>query len=233
MGPILAARVRLDNRRELCARLGFVNHQSLPDSRLILEAYRQYGLDCVQYLMGDWSFALDDTTQTLMIARDASGNTGVYYWWDGKKLVFSNGIKAILVHPDFQRRLNPLVLAGFLTMYGDPGRSERCDPLPRHQKNLARATAADAPRGCRSSVGGPEQLGFLRYDRVEDCYADFVTLYDEVVGECLRISGGRWLPPLVVALIPVRWCRWRLLDCKHMVNPFRRLRAQLPCTNLP
>lgn len=192
-GPhILAARVRLDNRRELCARLRLVNHQSLPDSRLILEAYRQYGLDCVQYLMGDWSFAIwDDTTQTLMIARDASGNTGVYYWWDGKKLVFSNGIKAILVHPDFQRQLDPLVLAGFLTMYGDPEVSDATlyqgiKKILPGQMLLMRQGALQIRRWWQ-----PEQLGFLRYDRVEDCYADFVTLYDEVVGECLRIGGGR------------------------------------------
>lgn len=192
-GPhTLVARVRLDNRRELCSRLGLVNHQSLPDGRLILEAYRQYGQDCVQYLIGDWSFALwDESAQTLMIARDASGNTGVYYWWDGKKLVFSNGIKAILSHPDFQKEVNPLVLAGLLTMYCDPevGDSTIYQGIKKilpGQMLLIRQGELRIRRWWQ-----PERLGVLQYDRVEDCYADFVTLYDEVVSASLRIGRGR------------------------------------------
>lgn len=187
----LVARVRLDNRRELCARFGCVDHPSLSDGRLILEAYRQDGRDCVQHLVGDWSFALwDDDTQTLMIARDASGNTGVYYWWDGKKLVFSNGIKAILTHPDFERRLNPLILASYLTMFIDPEVADGTiyqdikKILPGHMLLLG-------SWGLRSwRWWEPESLGLLQYDREEDCYADFVALYDKVVQSSLRIGRG-------------------------------------------
>jgi asparagine synthase (glutamine-hydrolysing) len=187
----LVARVRLDNRRELCAKLGLTNSVHLPDTRLILEAYRKYGHDCVQHLMGDWSFALwDDSTQTLLIARDASGNTGVYYNWNGRRLAFANGIKGILALPGFVAEIEPLVLAGILTVYVDPEVAD--GSIYKGIKKLlpgclllARNGRLDVKRWWQ-----PEALEPLRYRRISDCYEEFVALYDEVVGECLRIGRG-------------------------------------------
>ena len=187
----LVARVRLDNRRELCSKLGLTNTPELPDSRLILAAYRQYGQDCVQHLMGDWSFALwDDAAQTLLLARDASGNTGVYYHWDGRRLAFANGIKGILALPGFEAQIEPLVLAGILTVYVDPEVADASiykgiKKLLPGCLLLARDGRIDVRRWWQ-----PEQLEPKHYARIEDCYEEFVALYDEVVGECLRIGRG-------------------------------------------
>ncbi len=188
----LVARVRLDNRRDLCTKLGLVNSADLPDSRLILEAYRKYGHDCVQHLLGDWSFALwDEITQTLLIARDASGNTGVYYWWNGVRLVFSNGVKGILAHPDFEKNIDPLVLAGVLTVYVDPEVAD-CG-IYKGIKKLLPGNLLVVRRGslALSQWWQPDRLGLLNYKKIEDYYEEFVNLYDEVVGECLRVGVGR------------------------------------------
>lgn len=187
----LVARVRLDNRGDLCARLGMANTPSLPDSRLILEAYRKYGLDCVEYLMGDWSFALwDDAIRTLLIARDASGNTGVSYSWDGHRLVFANGLQAILSLPGFVRELEPLVLAGVLTSYADPAMEDATfykgiKKLLPGCLLIARDGRVDLQRWWQ-----PERLVPRRFRCIDDCYEEFVSLYDEIVGECLRVGQG-------------------------------------------
>jgi len=187
----LVTRVRLDNRGELCLKLGFPNTSKLPDSRLILEAYRKFGLDCVQHLIGDWSFALwDDYTQTLLLARDSSGNTGVYYHWDGQRLAFANGIKGILALPGFVPQIEPLVFAGLLTMYVDPEVAD--SSIYKGIKKLLPGCLLLARDG-RLDVHRwwlPEQLEPKHYARIEDCYEEFLDLYDEVVGECLRISHG-------------------------------------------
>jgi len=191
-GPhCLVARVRLDNRRDLCARLGLRNTPQLPDCRLILEAYRHYGQDCVQYLMGDWSFALwDATTQTLMVARDASGNTGVFYSWDGRRLVFTNGLKGILALSGLAAHIEPIQLASVLTMFLDPEVADAT--LYKGVKKLLPGCFLLARDG-RMEIRRwwhPEMLEPKHYQRVEDCYDEFIALYDEVVGECLRIGQG-------------------------------------------
>lgn len=187
----LVARVRLDNRRELCTKFGLTNKPELPDSSLILAAYRQYGQDCVQHLMGDWSFALwDDATQTLLLARDASGNTGIYYHWDGRRLAFTNGIKGILALPGFDAQIEPLVLAGNLTVYVDPEVDD--SSIYKGIKKLLPGCLLLARKG-RVDVRRwwqPEQLEPKHYVRIGDCYEEFVALYDEVVGECLRVGHG-------------------------------------------
>ena len=187
----LVARVRLDNRLDLCTKLGIKNSANLPDSRLLLEAYRKYGRDCVQHLMGDWSFALwDNSTQSLLIARDASGNTGVYYHWDGQRLAFANGIKGILALHGFEKEIEPLVLAGILTVYVDPEASDASiykgikKLLPGHLM-LIRNGRLDIHRWWQ-----PESLEPKPYRRISDCYEEFLALYDEVVGECLRVGHG-------------------------------------------
>jgi asparagine synthase (glutamine-hydrolysing) len=192
-GPhCLVARVRLDNRESLCAKLGFINQVGLPDSRLILEAYRKFGHGCVEHLLGDWSFALwDESKQTLVIARDASGNTGLYYWWNGKRLVFSSGVKGILAHPEFERQLNPMVLAGILTVYEDP--EEADSTIHQGIKKLLPGRLLIARNGAITvkQWWQPLELEPLNHKNLEACYEEFLGLYDEVVGECLRVGNGK------------------------------------------
>ncbi|WP_444677355.1 hypothetical protein [Halomonas sp. E19] len=73
-GPlVLVADALLDNRDELCDRLDISTGQrtTLPDSRLLLQAYLRWGSACVDRLHGDYAFVLwDDRAGHVFAARD-------------------------------------------------------------------------------------------------------------------------------------------------------------------
>ncbi|MEK7646904.1 MAG: asparagine synthase (glutamine-hydrolyzing) [Patescibacteria group bacterium] len=69
------------------------------DTEVILAAYLKWGHDCVKKLSGIFAFAIWDTKRReLFMARDQIGVKPFYYFWDGKKFIFSSEIKAILEH---------------------------------------------------------------------------------------------------------------------------------------
>ncbi len=69
------------------------------DTEVILAAYEKWGKECVKKFDGIFAFAIwDSEKQVLLLARDPLGVKPLYYYWDGKKLIFSSEIKAILEH---------------------------------------------------------------------------------------------------------------------------------------
>jgi len=67
------------------------------DTEVLLHLYEEYGIDFVQYLRGMFGFALwDKKKQELLLARDQMGVKQIYFYNDGKKLIFGSEIKTIL-----------------------------------------------------------------------------------------------------------------------------------------
>lgn len=69
------------------------------DTEVILASYKKWGKDCVKKFNGIFAFAIwDKKTKELFVVRDQMGIKPLYYFWDGKKFIFSSEIKAILEH---------------------------------------------------------------------------------------------------------------------------------------
>jgi len=69
------------------------------DTEVILAAYRKYGPGCVKKFNGVFAFAIwDREKKEIFVARDHVGVKPFYYFWDGKRFIFSSEIKAILEH---------------------------------------------------------------------------------------------------------------------------------------
>jgi asparagine synthase (glutamine-hydrolysing) len=69
-----------------------------------------------QQLDGMFAFATHDKrTGRVVLARDRFGKKPLFYWWDGRTLVFASEIKALLVHPQVPRRLDPDALPDYLS----------------------------------------------------------------------------------------------------------------------
>lgn len=67
------------------------------DTEVILNAYAQWGTDCLSKLNGMFAFALwDQKTRTLFCARDRFGVKPFYYYYDGRRFLFASEIKALL-----------------------------------------------------------------------------------------------------------------------------------------
>ena len=67
-------------------------------------------------LDGMFAFAVwKERSETLVLGRDPVGKKPLYYWTDGRRLVFASEIKALLVHPDVPAELDPSAIPAYLT----------------------------------------------------------------------------------------------------------------------
>lgn len=72
---------------------------SKTDTEVVLNAYAQWGPDCLQKFNGMFALAILNTeTQELFVARDRIGIKPLYYYHKDNKLIFSSEVKAILEH---------------------------------------------------------------------------------------------------------------------------------------
>ena len=95
----ISANARLDNRKELFKLLDLSTTllDETPNNILILKAYQKWNTNCVNYIHGDWAFAIwNDEKKELFIARDQFGLTGIYYSQNENDFVFSSRLKGIL-----------------------------------------------------------------------------------------------------------------------------------------
>lgn len=93
----------LEIRRKLES-LGY-HFTSMTDTEVILNAYREWGVECIQRFNGMFAFALwDNSNQVLWLARDRIGIKPLFYARDQNRFLFGSEIKAILAHPEFEDR---------------------------------------------------------------------------------------------------------------------------------
>jgi asparagine synthase (glutamine-hydrolysing) len=143
-GLVITADARIDNRDELLSKLGalagdrgFREQGSLlqpgitvgaslardrasnpiPDSQLILAAYKRWGEACVDHLLGDFAFAIwDPREKKLFCTRDHMGIRPFYYYHTDDLFVFASSalgvvsVKAVPKHVSEQRIADYLVL---------------------------------------------------------------------------------------------------------------------------
>lgn len=88
----------LEIRQEL-ARDGVV-FRSHSDTEVVLEAYKRWGVDCVEHFNGMYAFALYDQTRgKLFCARDRYGEKPFLYSFGKDFFAFASEYKALLQHP--------------------------------------------------------------------------------------------------------------------------------------
>jgi asparagine synthase (glutamine-hydrolysing) len=96
--------------------------RSASDTEVLLSAYREWGLECLQRLNGMFAFAIYDCTRRrLFMARDRAGEKPLYYQLDPSGLRFASELKALLLDPAVSRRIDPAALDCYLAMGYVPG----------------------------------------------------------------------------------------------------------------
>ncbi len=77
------------------------------DTEVIVHAFEQWGVDCVQRFNGIFAFALwDESAGQLLLARDHLGVKPLYYTQIGERLLFASEIKALLADPSCPRAVD-------------------------------------------------------------------------------------------------------------------------------
>ena len=127
-GLVVAADVRLDNRRDLSDALGVSPSQreALDDAALVLRAFQRWGDACPDRLFGDFAFAIfDPGERKLFCARDALGARPFYYARLGGRFVFGTSLEAVLAAPSVPRVVDDAQIATALTVpHFEPRRTE-------------------------------------------------------------------------------------------------------------
>ena len=86
------------------------------DTEAIIHAYEEWGTDSVSHLRGMFAFALwDKKEKSLFLARDRLGKKPLYYFVDGKRLLFASELKAILEDETVPREMNFEGLSDYLS----------------------------------------------------------------------------------------------------------------------
>lgn len=107
-GLSLVADLRLDNREELAEALSIdaAALATMPDSALLFAAYKKWGAECVERLIGDFAFAAwDAQEQTLTLGRDHMGQRHVFYHEGDGFFAFATEIKGLWAIPQIPRTL--------------------------------------------------------------------------------------------------------------------------------
>jgi asparagine synthase (glutamine-hydrolysing) len=90
--------------------------RSQSDTEVILNAYLEYGIDCVHQFVGMFAFALyDRRTGKVHMVRDRLGIKPLYYAQFDGKLIFASEIKAILRYPGFPREADMAAVSSYLS----------------------------------------------------------------------------------------------------------------------
>lgn len=77
------------------------------DTEVMLNAYREFGIDFLTHLEGMFAFALwDRKLRQLLLARDRTGIKPLFYYQRGDGLAFASELKPILLVPGLERRVN-------------------------------------------------------------------------------------------------------------------------------
>jgi asparagine synthase (glutamine-hydrolysing) len=109
----------LYNYREIRASLTKAGHRfaTASDTEVIVHAYEEYGADCLKAMNGMFAFALwDSNRRRLLLARDRIGIKPLYYAKLPHCLLFGSEVKALLAHPQFERRLDVTALNLYLSL---------------------------------------------------------------------------------------------------------------------
>jgi asparagine synthase (glutamine-hydrolysing) len=98
-------------------RLGYI-FRTDSDTEVLLNAYLEYGSDCLNRLNGQFVFAIWNNEQKeLFIARDRVGIRPLFYTWSNHSFIFGSEIKAIFEHPDVRPEIDPVSMSQIFTFW--------------------------------------------------------------------------------------------------------------------
>jgi asparagine synthase (glutamine-hydrolysing) len=88
------------------------------DTEVILNAYSEYGEDCVNRFNGQWAFAIWDTKERkLFLSRDRAGVRPLFYTQTKDSFLFASEIKALIACPEVLQEFDPVGMDQVFTFW--------------------------------------------------------------------------------------------------------------------
>jgi len=189
-GLMLAWDGRLDNREELMSLLfdGLRNDEK--DGSIVIQAYKKWGTNFLNRLIGDFAFSLwDPTLKTLFLGRDPVGARLLFYVLTGDRLVWSSRLESLLQLPDQTLEIEDEYLAGYFTNRLAEGVTpyKNIYAVPAGNFLSARTGKITLQRFWSLDPGKE-----IRYRTDREYEEHFVQLFSEAVRARLRVDGPVW-----------------------------------------
>mgnify|MGYP000344742220 CR=1 FL=1 len=88
------------------------------DTEVIVHAWEQWGVDCVQRFRGMFAFAIwDRNKRSLFLARDRLGKKPLHYTTlENGQFIFSSELKALYAHPLLQKEIEPTAVEEYFAL---------------------------------------------------------------------------------------------------------------------
>lgn len=194
---------RIDDRENLVNKMGMKQSLDLsktPDSELILHAYRKWGENCLDHLLGDFAFVIwDKDKQKLFCARDQFGKGQLYYALKNNTYIFSSTLNCIRHHPHISDKIEDRAVAGFL-LFGDYTLMDKTITMFSDIRMLEPAHCASIQNGkifIRKYWDIPSDLPLIRYKKHTEYLEHFNDIFAKSVADRIRtdrisilMSGG-------------------------------------------
>ncbi len=185
---------RIDNRTELAKALNVEAAvlPTVPDSALVMSAYRKWGKACLDRIAGDFAFAIwDSAQQEVFCGRDPLGIRMLHYYCDGKRFIAATEVSQILKLVDSE--LDERSVALFLDVRSAPSDSTFMKGIKK------------LPGGCSLTVSesganpevywNPDPSDLLELSDDREYEERFLELFKDSVGSRMRSRG-----PVAVSL---------------------------------
>lgn len=188
-----AADVIVDNRADMCEKLGVENTSELPDGEILKGIYYKYGKESFNMLLGAYTFVdYNRENKTVDIVSDAVGNRFVYYIIVDGILYFSSIMKPLeQIIPE--RRLNKRWASDFLGFDGLSAFETSEDTSLEGLDRIAPAMHIRINDGkilSKNLYWDVQKIRRKRKTKTDEEYKEqFISLYKACVGDVLRANG--------------------------------------------
>ncbi|MCY2987488.1 MAG: asparagine synthase (glutamine-hydrolyzing) [Planctomycetota bacterium] len=157
-------------RAELQKVGGHVWRTDHSDTEVIIHAYEQWGIDCLQRFRGMFAIAIwDRRTKELWLVRDRLGIKPLYYSQHHGRLTFASEIKALLADAEQPRVVHEEAFFHYLSFLASPAPQTLFDGIRK------------LPAGCYLHVRANGQLCEKRYWEVWDHTTPLIGLSDDEI----------------------------------------------------
>jgi asparagine synthase (glutamine-hydrolysing) len=144
------------------------------DTEVILHAFEQWGIDCLQKFRGMFAIALwDEKARALWLIRDRIGIKPLYYSIHHGRITFASEIKALLLDPDQKRAVHEEAFYHYLSFLATPAPQTLFDGIQK------------LPGGTWLRVSEEGQIWQQRYWDVWDHTTPLLGVAEEEVAERL------------------------------------------------
>ncbi|MBN1899032.1 MAG: asparagine synthase (glutamine-hydrolyzing) [Spirochaetes bacterium] len=92
-----------------------ITFSSTSDTEVILQSYKQWGMNALEKFRGMFAFVIwDETKEKMILVRDRAGIKPLYYYYHDGVFLFSSELKAFYQFPYFNKQIDYDALAMFL-----------------------------------------------------------------------------------------------------------------------